>query len=131
MLNQPDDLIHKIIGCAMKVHRHLRNGFQENIYGRALAIEMNNQKIGFEKEKEMIILYEGLEVGSRRVDFFIEGSIMVEIKATVDLDDVHLAQALNYLEVYNIEHGLLINFGSKSLQFKRLYNNKLDKIINK
>ena len=128
MNDEIDLLIRIIIGCAMKVHRHLRNGFQEKIYGNALEIEMTLQKIAFEREKEMQILYENHEIGVRRVDFFVENLIMVEIKAIEFLEGRHVAQALNYLEIYNIESGLLINFGAKSLQFKRLYNNKLNKL---
>lgn len=120
-----EDLTHKIIGCAMKVHSTLGNGFQEVIYQRALALEMEKLGLGFEREMEMTIYYEKVDIGTRRVDFFVENLIMVELKAIVKLDDVHLAQAINYLEAYNMEIGLLINFGSRSLEFKRLYNNKL------
>jgi len=120
-----EDLTKKIIGCAMKVHSTLGNGFQEVIYQRALAIEMEYQGLQFEREKEMNIFYRDRNIGTRRVDFFVEGKIMVELKALIELADVHLAQAMNYLEAYNMEIGLLINFGSKSLQFKRVHNNKL------
>ncbi len=74
----------------------------------------------------MSIHYRGQEIGTRRVDFFVENLIMVELKAVIQLEDVHLAQAMNYLEAYKMEIGLLINFGAKSLQFKRVHNNKLD-----
>lgn len=114
------ELTGKIIGCAMEVHRILGNGFQEVIYQRALAIEMNNQGISFSREHEMDILYKGEHIGQRRVDFFVEGKIMVELKAVVLLEDVHLAQAINYLEAYGLEIGLLLNFGNTSLQFKRV-----------
>jgi len=120
-----EEITKKIIGCAMKVHSTLGNGFQEVIYQRALAIEMEYQALQFEREKEMEIYYRDKNIGIRRVDFFVEGKIMVELKAVIDLEDVHLAQAMNYLEAYNMEIGLLINFGSKSLQFKRVYNNAL------
>jgi GxxExxY protein len=123
MKNQ--DLTHKIIGCAMKVHATLGNGFQEVIYQRSLAIEMNKQGLKFYKEMEMSIYYDGNEVGKRRVDFFVENKIMLELKAVIRLEDVHLAQALNYLEAYQSEIGLLINFGSRHLEFKRVHNNKL------
>jgi len=116
------ELTHKIIGCAMKVHSTLGNGFQEVIYQRALAIEMQNQGLAFAREMEMDINYEGQKIGTRRVDFFIEDEIMLEIKALIKLEDVHLAQAMNYCQAYNLPIGLLINFGSKSLQFKRVYN---------
>ena len=114
------ELTGKIIGCAMEVHRILGNGFQEVIYQRALAIEMANQNLKFSREHEMEIYYKGKNIGVRRVDFFVEGKIMVEIKAIVQLEDVHLAQAINYLEAYGLEIGLLINFGNTSLQFKRV-----------
>jgi len=116
------DLTGKIIGCAMKVHSTLGNGFQEVIYQRCLAIEMEKQGLKFARELTMTIFYDGIDVGTRRVDFLIEDAIMVELKATSGLDDIHLAQALNYLEAYKLEIGLLINFGSKSLEFRRLTN---------
>ena len=117
------ELTYKIIGCAMEVHKHLGNGFQEVIYQRALAIEMKMQGIEFSREHEMKISYKGYNIGTRRVDFFVENLIMVEIKAVINLEDVHLAQAMNYVEAYNLEIGLLINFGAKSLQHKRVHNN--------
>jgi len=108
----------------MKVHSTLGNGFQEVIYQRALAIEMQKQGLSFVREMEMPIFYEGYNIGTRRVDFFVENLIMTELKAVIQLENVHLAQAKNYLEAYNMEIGLLINFGSVSLTFKRLENNK-------
>jgi GxxExxY protein len=119
------DLTGRIIGAAMEVHKHLGNGFQEVIYQRALSIELNMQNIHHEREKEMSLEYKGFDIGTRRVDFFVENKIMVEIKAVINLEDVHLAQAMNYVEAYNMEIGLLLNFGAKSLQFKRVHNNKL------
>ena len=113
-------LTSKIIGSAMEVHKFLGNGFQEIIYQRALNIELEKMKLSFVREQEMDIEYKGINIGTRRVDFFIESRIMLEIKAVIKLEDVHLAQAINYLEADNLEIGLLINFGSKSLQFKRL-----------
>jgi GxxExxY protein len=121
----PDsELTGKIIGCAMEVHRILGNGFQEKIYQRALAIEMTYQGISFSQEHEMNILYKGTHIGTRRVDFFVEGRIMLEIKAVIKLEDVHLAQAINYIEIYRLPIGLLINFGSRSLEFKRVMKPK-------
>ncbi|MBL7772492.1 MAG: GxxExxY protein [Chitinophagaceae bacterium] len=117
-----EELTHKIIGCAMKVHSTLGNGFQEVIYQRALAIEFQKQGISFQREMEMVIYYEGVEIGTRRVDFFAEENIMIELKALIKLEDVHLAQAMNYCQAYNLPIGLLINFGAKSLEFKRVYN---------
>lgn len=125
-----NDLTHKVIGCAMQVHRALGNGFQEVIYQRALAIEMRYSGLEFEREKEMHIYYRDEEVGTRRVDFFVEGKVMVELKAIEKLEDVHKAQAINYCEAYNIADGLLINFGGKSLDFKRVYNKNLVNVLN-
>lgn len=118
------DLTRRIIGAAMEVHRHLGNGFQEVVYQRALAIELKIQNIEFVREMEMPLSYKGHDIGTRRVDFFIEGKIMLEMKAVAQLEDVHLAQAINYLEAYGMEIGLLINFGNTSLQFKRVMKPK-------
>jgi len=117
-----EEITRKIIGCAMKVHSTLGNGFQEVIYQRALAIEMEKQGLSFQREMEMTIFYEGIDIGTRRVDFFVEENIMVELKALIKLEDGHLAQAMNYCQAYNLPIGLLINLGSKSLEFKRVYN---------
>lgn len=117
-------LTGKIIGCAMEVHKRLGNGFQEVIYQRALAIEMRLAGISFNREFEMPIFYREEQIGTRRVDFLVEGVISVELKALTKLEDVHLAQAINYLEAYNLEIGLLLNFGETSLSFKRFTNKK-------
>ncbi len=122
-----DQLTHKVIGCAMQVHRTLGNGFQEVIYQRALAIEFQHENINFQREMEMDLSYRGQHIGTRRVDFFIEECVMLEIKAIEKLEDVHRAQAINYCEAYNIADGLLINFGAQSLDFKRVYNKNLKK----
>ena len=114
------ELTGKIIGCAMQVHSILGNGFQEVIYQRALALEMESANIGFVREYEMPIFYREKEIGTRRVDFFVEGRVMVELKAIIQLEDVHLAQAINYLESYGLEVGLLINFGANRMQYKRV-----------
>jgi GxxExxY protein len=119
-----NDCTSKIIGCAMRVHSALGNGFQEVIYQRALQIEMQLDGLEFQREMEMPIFYRNEKIGTRRVDFFVENEIMVELKAIIQLEDVHLAQAINYCEAYNMQTGLLINFGSKSLTFKRLFNKK-------
>ncbi len=118
------DLTQKIIAAAFKVHNTLGNGFQEVIYQRALAIEMQKRCIEFSREFEMPIYYETIHIGTRRVDFLAAGIISVELKALIRLEDVHLAQAINYLEAYNLEIGLLLNFGARSLEYKRLTNKK-------
>lgn len=129
--NDINQLTRKIIGCAMEVHRLLGNGFQEVIYQRCLAIELSLQGLNFSREQEMEIFYKEQLVGTRRVDFFVEGKVMVELKAIEKLEDVHKAQAINYCEAYNIADGLLINFGAKSLDFKRVYNKNLVQPTNK
>ena len=116
-----DELTYKIIGCAMKVHNTLGNGFQEVIYQRCLGIELHKANIEFLREQDMPIYYEQINVGTRRADFIVEGKVIVELKAIIRLEEVHLAQALNYLTAYQIEKGLLINFGSISLEVKRLF----------
>jgi GxxExxY protein len=118
-------LTGKIIGCAIEVHKILGNGFQELIYQRALEKEMGLQGLSFKREFEMPIFYKKEQIGTRRVDFLIEETVSVEIKALTQLEDVHLSQAINYLEAYHIEIGLLINFGGKSLEVKRLINSKM------
>lgn len=117
-------LTGKIIGCAMEVHKLLGNGFQEVIYQRALEYEMELQGLSFAREFEMPIFYKEKHVGTRRVDFLVEENISVELKALTQLEPVHLAQAINYLEAYNLEIGLLINFGETKLKFHRLENKK-------
>ncbi|MCY7351652.1 MAG: GxxExxY protein [Cytophagaceae bacterium] len=115
----------QIIGCAMTVHRMMENGFQEVIYQRALEIEMSLNGLFFEREKEMGILYRDQPIETRRVDFLVENVISVELKALIQLEDVHLTQAMNYLEAFHLKVGLLISFGARSLKFKRVHNNKL------
>jgi len=116
------EITEKIIGASFEVHKFLGNGFQEVIYQRALAYEMRKAGLEFAREIEQDIFYKDLDdpIGTRRADFIVEGKVLVELKAIIQLEDVHLAQALNYLKAYRLEVGLLINFGSKSLTFKRL-----------
>jgi len=129
---EKDPLTYKIIGCAMKVHRTLGNGFQEVIYQRCLAIELERAKLHFAREIDQDIFYEGIKVGSRRADFIIERKIVVELKALINLEDVHIAQAKNYVVAYDFPQGLLINFGSASMQHKLIFNPKyVQKLKNK
>ena len=118
------EITSKIIGAVMEVHKILGNGFQEVIYQKALVKEFTFIKIGFQREFEMPIYYKEEQLGTRRVDFLVESVVSVEIKAIAALENVHIAQAINYLEAYDLEVGMLINFGSKSLEFKRLINSK-------
>jgi GxxExxY protein len=129
---EKDELTFKIIGCAMKVHNTLGNGFQEVIYQRCLAIELERAGLEFAREVEQTIYYEGINVGTRRADFVVENIVTVELKALTNLEDVHLAQAKNYVVAYKFEKGLLINFGSTSLQYKLIFNpnpNSVNSII--
>lgn len=122
-------LTSKIIGCAIEVHKFLGNGFQELIYQRSLEEEFILQQIPFIREKEMSIFYKEVLVGTRRVDFLVDELISVELKAVIQLEPVHLAQAINYLEAYNLEVGLLINFGARKLEFKRVTNKKYKLVV--
>jgi GxxExxY protein len=116
-----NDITYKINGCAMKVHNTLGNGFQEVIYQRCLAIELNRANLKFGREVEQEIYYENIKVGTRRADFIVEDCVIVELKAVIRLEDAHLAQAKNYVVAYNFPIGLLINFGAKSLEFKKIF----------
>ena len=120
-----DLITYKVNGCAMKVHRTLGNGFQEVIYQRCLAIELEKCELKFEREQEQSIYYDGLLIGSRRADFVVENKVVIELKALMSIEDVHIIQTKNYLAAYKLPVGLLINFGANSLQFKKIYNNKL------
>jgi GxxExxY protein len=115
-------LTQQIIGCAMKVHNELGNGFQEVIYQRALAEEMKMANIYFQRELPMQIMYKGKDIGTRRADFIVAEKVIVELKAITKIENVHFAQAINYLEAYKLEVVLLINFGSQRLEFKRFAN---------
>lgn len=120
------EITEKVIGAAFRVHGTLGNGFQEVIYQRALELEFKTMSLGYQREFEMPIYYLDQQIGTRRVDFLVGGKISVELKAIIKLEDVHLAQAMNYLEAYNLEIGLLINFGSKRMEFHRFTNKKFN-----
>jgi len=110
----------------MKIHNTLGNGFQEVIYQRCLAIEFEREGLSFGREIAQTIYYDGIEVGTRRADFVVENQIIVELKAVINLEDVHLAQTKNYVVAYDFPIGLLINFGATSLQFKKIFNKKFN-----
>lgn len=126
-----EQITYKIIGAAMKVHNTLGNGFQEVIYQRCLAIELEREGLSFVREQAHIIFYEGIDVGTRRADFVVEGKVIVELKAVINLEDVHLAQAKNYVVAYGFDIGLLINFGAMSLQYKKVFNSKTNPVNSK
>ena len=124
MRNLHSELTGAVIGCAMEVHKGLGSGFQEVVYQRALEFEMSQAGIDFGREVDMAIFYKGRQVGMRRVDFLVGDVVSVELKAVGNLDDVHRAQVINYLEAFNIQIGLLLNFGAQRLEFERLFNNR-------
>ena len=127
---EKDELTYRIIGCAMKVHNTMGPGFQEVIYQRCLALELARSGLAFHREKEQTVYYEKIEVGTRRADFVVEEKVIIEIKALVKLEDVHIAQAKNYTVAYDFPLGLLINFGGKSLEYKMLFNPKFYPVPN-
>ena len=127
---EKDELTYRIIGCAMKVHNTMGPGFQEVIYQRCLALELARSGLAFHREKEQTVYYEKIEVGTRRADFVVEEKVIIEIKALVKLEDVHIAQAKNYTVAYDFPLGLLINFGGKSLEYKLLFNPKFYPVPN-
>lgn len=127
---QKNDLSYKIIGCAIKVHNTMGPGFQEVIYQRCLAIELEKAGLSFQREQVQIVYYNGIDVGTRRADFVVEENVVVELKALVNLEDVHIAQAKNYTVAYDFPLGLLINFGSQSLQYKLMFNPKYQSTSN-
>ena len=119
---QHKDITSKIIGAAFEVHNFLGNGFQEKVYQRALAWELTEAGLGFQREIEQDIFYKDVPkpIAQRRVDFLVENRILIEIKARAVIEPAHIVQTLNYLKVYRLKVGLLINFGAKSIEFKRL-----------
>ena len=121
---EKDPVTYTIIGCAMKVFNTLGNGFQEVIYQRCLEIELRKTDLSFAREQEQEIFYHGILVGTRRADFVVENKVIVELKALIRLEDVHLAQAKNYVVAYDFPRGLLINFGGKSLEYRLVFNPK-------
>ena len=127
---EKDTLTYAVIGCAMKVHNTLGNGFQEKIYQRCMAVELERAELKFAMEVEKKIFYQGIFVGKRRADFIIEDIIVLELKAVINLEDAHLAQAKNYVTAYDFEKGLLINFGGTSLQYKLIFNSNSTYIKN-
>jgi GxxExxY protein len=126
-MNEINEITHTIIGCAMKIHATMGNGFQEVVYQRALEIEFKKAELSYQRELEMQLTYDDQIVGTRRLDFLVEDQVLVELKSLSQLEPVHVAQAINYCEAYNVANGLLINFGASSLEFRRIYNKKMVK----
>jgi GxxExxY protein len=121
---QYGDITEKVIGCAMKVHRHFGLGFPEVIYKRSLLIELDNNRLNYRSEVEKDIYYEGCFIGKRRLDLIVEDKVLVELKAISELDKNSYNQIINYLNIFDLEVGLLLNFGTESLQFRRFVNNR-------
>ena len=120
-----EPITEKIIGSAFEVHKHLGNGFQEVIYQRAMEIEMAGKNLSFKRDYEAPVFYKGNGVGLRRVYFLVEENILVELKAITEINEIHFAQVINYLEAFQLEIALLINFGEKSLRMKRFLNSRI------
>ncbi len=116
------DITEKIIGCSFNVHKQLGNGFPEVIYHRCLEIEFNKSGLKYKTESGVPIYYDNIEVGKRRADFVVEDNVLLEIKAMQTIEDICVSQTLNYLKAFNLEVGLLVNFGEKSLKVKRFIN---------
>jgi len=115
------DECYRIIGACMAVHRELGHGFLEPVYQEALAIELDYQGIPFVREQELNIKYRGIELSKiYKADFVCYNGIIVELKAISELSNDHIAQLINYLKATNLKVGLMINFGTSSLQHKRL-----------
>ena len=119
-------ITEKIIGASMTVHKNLGGGnFTEKIFQRALLLELTDMGILFESEKELPVHYKGKLIGKKRVDVLVDEKVLVELKAISQLEKIHFNQVINYLKVFNLEVGLLVNFGTDSLQVKRFVNNHL------
>lgn len=116
-----DQLITEIIECAKRIRRQLGPGFLEKVYKNAMVVELRKLKLNFETEKLIQVLYDGIVVGEYRTDIIVEGKFILELKATQDLSIANEVQLVNYLTSTQIDDGLLINFGSDKLQFKRKY----------
>lgn len=118
------DITSAILGAAFEVHKQIGCGFVEAVYHRAMLWELYLRKIEHESEKELPIYYKNHKVGSRRADILVNKLVIIELKATSQLENIHLAQAINYLETFNLDVGLLLNFGSRSLEYKRVIHPK-------
>ncbi len=116
-----DQLITEVIECAKRIRRQLGPGFLEKVYKNAMVVELRKLKLNFETEKLIQVLYDGIVVGEYRTDIIVEGKLILELKATQDLSIANEVQLVNYLTSTQIDDGLLINFGSDKLQFKRKY----------
>ena len=116
------ELTREIIGAAMAVHSHLGSGFPENVYEEAITVEFELRGINFERQKPLDVFYKGIKVKQFICDLLINGQILVELKAIKNLSDIEMAQVLNYLKATGLRIALLFNFGSKSLEYKRIIN---------
>jgi GxxExxY protein len=114
-----EELSGNIIGAAMEVHKQLGCGFLESVYEHALAVELTDRKIRFERQAPIIVMYKQAQIGEYRADFLVDGKILLEIKAASTLIADHQAQALHYLIATGLRLALILNFGARSLQFKR------------
>ncbi len=127
-----EEMTERIIGCAMQVHTTLGPGFLESVYEKALALELAKAGLRTESQKPITVTYDGILVGEFCADLFVEDTVMVENKAVQALHPVNEVQLVNYLTATGVDIGLLLNFGSDRLQFRRkhrLYRPKMDSIL--
>ncbi len=117
------DLTERIIGCAIEVHKKLGPGFMESVYENAFSLELQKKQIPFVRQREVIIEYDGVEVGRHRLDLLVADTIVVELKAVKSIEDIHFVIVRSYLKALGKEHGLLINFSKKVLEVKRVIFN--------
>ena len=115
-----NELTEKIIGCAIEVHKKLGPGFLESIYENAFMLELEKQNLDVERQQEVIVKYDGVEVGRHRLDLIVNNTIVVELKAVKNIEDVHFAIVKSYLKELRKEHGLIINFSKPVLEVKRV-----------
>jgi GxxExxY protein len=120
--HQFESLSKKVIGAAIKVHKELGPGFLESIYEEALKMQLSEENMRCESQKEIKVMYHGKEVGTHRLDLVIENKIIVELKAIKELIDAHFAQLRSYLNATGLKVGLLLNFAKPTLEIKRIVN---------
>ena len=122
-----EDLSGKIIGAAIKVHRELGSAYEEKIYQRALYLEFQKAKLSFAREKEINIKYQGVTLGKKKLDFVVDNKIIIELKKSDEINNVHIAQVVSYLKTLGLQLGLILNFGLSKLQIKRVITKSTEK----
>lgn len=119
-----EELSHRVIGCAIEVHRELGPGFLESIYEASMVVALRGAGLSFENQKLVPVLFRGAPVGEHRLDLLVEHCLVVELKAIKALEDVHFAQVRSYLKACRLKHGLLLNFNSVKLTVRRVIHDE-------